>query len=294
METTNTKALKYNHLVLIPTDFSEVCDNAIHHGVELARFLNYSVCILHVINRESKSQLKKENLTADYINEKLSGYKELYEKEYQLKVETISREGSIFEVIQTVAVEVKANLMIMGTHGKKGLQYLFGSYALRVVLDSPCPVVVVQKRSFGNGYHKIVFPVSNDLEVRQKVQWAIMIAKLFNSTIQLFQANESDQDLNQRITLITRQITDMFDDKKIAYEIVLSEKKKDFADQVLTYSMNAAIDMIMVMTVPQVDVPGFSVSVWDEKMMFNEAGIPVMCINPTELSSFYYEWLTLY
>jgi hypothetical protein len=42
-----------------------------------------------------------------------------------------------------------------------------------------------------------------------------------------------------------------------------------------------------------VDVPGFSVSAWDEKMMFNEAQIPVMCINPTELGNYYYEWIGL-
>ncbi|HSN50126.1 MAG TPA: universal stress protein, partial [Bacteroidales bacterium] len=277
MDKTAVKTSKYNRVVLIPTDFSEVCENAIHHGMELARTLNYSVCILHVINRESKSRLKKENLTTDSINEKLAGYKNLYQTDDTLKVETIAREGSIFEVIRSVAEEVKANLMIMGTHGKKGLQYLFGSYALRVVLDSPCPVVVVQKRSFGKGYHNIVFPVSNDLEVRQKVQWAIMIAKLFGSTIRLFQANESDESLNQRIRFITSQITSMFDEKQVPYEIVLGEKKEDFADQVVAYSIKTGCDMIMVMTVPQVDVPGFSVSAWDEKMMFNEAGIPVMC-----------------
>jgi len=285
--------IKYNNIVLIPTDFSESCNNAIHHGVELAKSLNYSVCILHVINKQTKSFLKKGKLSVDYVGEKLKKYKDTYEKEQSVTIETIAREGSIFTIINEVATEIKANIMVLGTHGKQGMQYLFGSYALRVVLDSPCPVVVVQKRSFGEGYHKLVIPISNDLETRQKVQWVLLMAKLFNSKVQLFQANENDPDLDGRIRVITAHITKILDENKISYEIIKAEKTGDFANQVISYSIKTRTDLIMIMTIPHIDVPGFSVSAWDETMMFNEAEIPVMCINPTELGKYYYEWLTL-
>ena len=39
MATTKVKETKYNSIILIPTDFSEVCGNAVIHGVHLARFL---------------------------------------------------------------------------------------------------------------------------------------------------------------------------------------------------------------------------------------------------------------
>jgi nucleotide-binding universal stress UspA family protein len=280
-------------MVLIPTDFSETCNNAIHHGVELAKSLNYRVCILHVINKQTKSFLKKEKLSSGYVEERLKEYKDTYEVDPSVTIETIAREGSIFTIINEVATEIKANIMVLGTHGKQGMQYLFGSYALRVVLDSPCPVVVVQKRSFGNGYHKLVIPISNALETRQKVQWILLMAKLFNSKVHLFQANENDPDLDGRIKFITAQITKILDENKILYEIIKAEKVGDFANQVLSYSIKTRTELIMIMTIPQVDVPGFSVSTWDETMMFNGAEIPVMCINPTELGNYYYEWLTL-
>ena len=287
--------IKYNNIVLIPTDFSEVCNNAIHHGVELAQSLNYTVCILHVINKQTKSFLKKGNLSVGYVDTKLNDYKDLYRKDYpSVTVETMAREGSIFTVINEVAQEVKANLMILGTHGKLGLQHLFGSYALRVVLDSPCPVVVVQKRSFGKGYHNLVLPVSNDMEPRLKVQWALMVAKLFNSKVNLFQANENDIDLDRRIGIITGQMTKIFDENKVPYKIDKASKTADFANQVLSYSEKKHADLIMIMTVPLIDVPGFSMSAWDETLMFNEAEIPVMCVNPKDLGRFYYEWVTLY
>ena len=294
MENQTQEKIKYNSVVLIPTDFSEACNNAIHHGVELAKSLNYRVCILHVINKQTKSFLKKEKLSSGYVEERLKEYKDTYEVDPSVTIETIAREGSIFTIINEVATEIKANIMVLGTHGKQGMQYLFGNYALRVVLDSPCPVVVMQKRSFGDGYHNLVIPISNDLETRQKVQWVLLMAKLFHSKVHFFQANENDPDLDGRIKVITAQITKILDENKIPYEIIKAEKTGDFANQVISYSIKTRTDLIMIMTIPHIDVPGFSVSTWDETMMFNEAEIPVMCINPTELGKYYYEWITLY
>ena len=124
------KESKYNKIVLIPTDFSEVCGNAISHGVKLAKFLGYKVCILHIINKETKAVLKKKNVGVDYVEWRLKEYKKYYEKKYDVDIDTLSVEGSIFSTISEVATKIKANLMVLGTHGKKGLQHVFGSYAL--------------------------------------------------------------------------------------------------------------------------------------------------------------------
>ncbi len=293
MKKNENQESRYNNVVLVPTDFSEVCNNAVNHGIELAQYLNYNICILHVINKESTAFMKKENLGIEYFENKLNEYKEKYKDVGTITIDTRIEEGSIFEVINKVATDVKANLMLMGTHGKKGLQHLFGSYALKVVLDSPCPVVVVQKRSFGEGYHNIVFPVNNVLEPRQKVQWALLMSKLFNSKIHLFQSLESDPVMNSRLQIITSQITRIFEENKVPYEITTADKSTDFADQLISYAVVNKSDLIMIMTMPNEDVPGFSFSSWDERLMFNDAQVPVMCINPIELGNYYYEWMRI-
>ena len=138
------------------------------------------------------------------INQKMQNYKQEYEKKFKVAIETFIRYGNILKVIDNVAVELKANLMILGTPGKQGLQHLLGSHALKVVLDSPCPVVVVQKRAFDNGYRNIVLPVSNELESRQAVEWVILMSRLFNSKILLYQSLESDPALISREILQPR------------------------------------------------------------------------------------------
>lgn len=284
---------KYNNIVLIPTDFSEVCGNAISHGVKLARFLGYKACILHIVNKETRAALKKKNVSIDYVDWRLKEYKKYYTKKYEVEVDTMAVEGSIFSTISEVASQIKANVMILGTHGKKGLQHVFGSYALKVVSESPIPVVVVQKRSFKEGYQNIVFPVSNDLEPRQAVQWAKLIAKLFKANVHIFTCPEKDAALKSRLEIITKQITEIFDEDKISYNIVSAYKSSNFAEQVISYSVTRHADLIMIMTRPNIDLPGFSLSAWNERLMFNEAQIPVMCVNPVEFGYHYYEWVTL-
>ncbi len=288
--TTPKQEKKYNNIVLVPTDFSDVCGNAIFHGVKLAKFLGYKVFILHIINKETKAELRKKKVGVDYIDIRLKEYEKYYSKKYGVEIDTMAIEGSIFSTISTVAVEIGANLMVMGTHGKKGLQHVFGSFAMKVVEESPIPVVVVQKRSFIAGYKNIVFPVSHDLEPRQAVHWAKLMAKLFDAKLHIFLSPEKEITRSNSLAVITKQITTIFDSENVDYSVTTAAKSAGFAEQVILFSVFQQADLIMIMTRPNVEVPGFSLSAWDERLMFNEAQIPVMGINPIDFGYQYYEW----
>ncbi|HPS62365.1 MAG TPA: universal stress protein [Bacteroidales bacterium] len=281
---------KYNNIILIPTDFSEVAGNAVSHGVKLAKYLGFKVFILHIINKETKAELKKIKAGIDYIDQRLKDYKKYYAKRYDVEIDTMAVEGTIFSTINMVSKEIGANLMVMGTHGKKGLQHVFGSYAMRVVEESTIPVVVVQKRAFKAGYKNIVFPVSNDLEPRQAVQWAKLMSRLFKAKIHMVVQPEKDVARRTALTIITRQITTVFDSEKMNYSITMAEPSPGFAEQVISYSVLHNADLIMIMTRPNIEYAGFSLASWDERLMFNEAQIPVMGINPIEYGYHYYEW----
>ena len=42
------------NIILVPTDFSEVCDNAVNHGCDLAKHFEFDVYVLHVITKDTK------------------------------------------------------------------------------------------------------------------------------------------------------------------------------------------------------------------------------------------------
>ena len=52
----------FKNIVLVPTDFSEVCANAASQAIDTAKLLNFKVVLLHVVNSETKAYLKEENL----------------------------------------------------------------------------------------------------------------------------------------------------------------------------------------------------------------------------------------
>jgi nucleotide-binding universal stress UspA family protein len=291
MAVTKKRGTKYNNVILVPTDFSEVCENAILHGAELAQFLKYRLCILHIINTPSGSKTTIKSGSDAAAEEKLLQYKHKYEKKFAVTIEPLVKSGNILEVINNVASELKVSLMVLGTHGKQGLQHLFGSYALKVVLDAPCPVVVVQKRSFGKGYKNIVIPVSLDNEPRQMVEWVIRLNMIFKSKVLMMVALETDPDLKSRLKIITLQMSGVFEEKKIPFKVKIAEKSANFSGQVISHAVANNSDLIMILTMPSLDVPGYNFSKWDEKMMFNIAQIPVMCVNPMELGTSYYDWM---
>jgi len=282
---------KLSNLIIVPTDFSETCQNAINHGSEIAAYLDYKLVILHVFDKESKSILKKEDLSFTDLETQLSALAKKASETYNIHTDFLIKEGNIFDEIHKAAGDLGANLMVLGTHGKKGLQFVFGSHALKVVTKSPVPTVVVQKRGFGEGYKKIVFPINDFTEARQQVQWAVHMAQRFGSKIYIFQQPSVESDLALKIKIVTQQIEDAFNEMDINFEIVTAEKPGNFAKQLISFAASKHADMIMIMTDADVFSPDFRSGQWDETMMFNEAQIPVMCINPVITGQVFYNEL---
>lgn len=269
---------KMNNIILVPTDFSEVCNNAINQAIEAARSLNYKIVLLHVVDKATKENLKKEGTDISSINKKLSDQASQISADSKIEVDTISREGDIFTTIGEVAKDLGASLLYLGTHGKVGMQKLTGSFALKVVISSPAPVVVVQKKPANNGIKKIVLPITSDAGPWEKTRWAGFIATNFDAEIDILHPNTSE--LKEAVKIITNH----FDKESITYKVISAEGSH-FSKQVIDYATANLADMVMIMTSPDKNFTKFILGSYDEEMIFNTSQIPVMCINPRK-----YNW----
>lgn len=278
--TENTIDLKYNKVILVPTDFSEVCANAIYHGVKLARALGARVCILHIISRETRADLKKKNVGAEYVELRLKEYKRYYEKRYGVIADTLAVEGNIFTTINEVAAETGAYLMVLGTHGKKGLQHVFGSFARRIINEAPIPVVVVQKRSNRESIDNIVFPASNNTGSQEQLHLARAIAGIFNARIHFLYRRQKGVDLQGIPDDTDPLVSEIFKDAKTPLFATVPGKLQDFTKEVISYAALQHADMIVAATRPDIDGKASILSAEEEKLLFNEAHIPVVCVNP--------------
>lgn len=139
--------------ILTAIDFSENSDYAFDYALTLARQFQAELTVLHVINEPvdlrgfyvphiSFEQLEKE--IAD-------GAEKMMEKFCQTKLgdftsyQTAIVSGIPYEEIIGKANETGSSLIVLGTHGRTGLDHLiFGSTAERVVRSAPCPVLTVR------------------------------------------------------------------------------------------------------------------------------------------------------
>jgi len=275
--------MKNKTSILVPTDFSEVCNNAFNHACDLAQILNLKVYALHVITNETKSYLEKQNLSKNELEERLKNYTLGKKAEYEVETDYIIKEGSIFDEIGTISKYIKAAFVVLGTHGKLGFQRLTGSYALKVINNTDIPTIVVQKKSVKQGgYKNIVFPIQPFGDDRQKVNYAITLAKDFGATIHLYPKMDQDKFARQKILGIIRQIMGIFDENGVEYSKTIPEERAgNFAKQVIDYAVVNDADLIMIVTGNNPSLPMFDSA--DEQIIFNTSQIPVMCINPARV-----------
>ncbi|MFH0896221.1 MAG: universal stress protein, partial [Bacteroidota bacterium] len=179
-----------NPVILVPVDFTELTEFATDHAIGIAKQLKATITLCHVINKDTKSMLKKQGLHLDSLFKLLQKNALEIKDKHGIETDYMTREGSIFSTIGQIAEESGAHILVMGTHGKIGVQHLIGSYALKVITSSPSPVIVVQKTRFHNEYKNIVLPIDYTSESKQKVKWAINIARELKSTVHIFAVND--------------------------------------------------------------------------------------------------------
>jgi nucleotide-binding universal stress UspA family protein len=134
--------------ILVATDFSMGSDEALEHAVDLAKQTGASLDIFYVL--ELSGQEFPLGLSANVPGGLLPNVdRELAQRAERvtaagLACRTNMAEGSAATEIVQRARDVDADLIVVGTHGRRGLAHAFlGSVAERVVQHAPCPVLTV-------------------------------------------------------------------------------------------------------------------------------------------------------
>jgi nucleotide-binding universal stress UspA family protein len=142
--------------ILFPTDFSEGSSHALLYAVDLSKHYGAKLHIVHVIYDIAKAAgwyVPHISVDEMYKDIEKGAKKQLErfgdEEERCLKgiqdVERTVLTGVPHEEILKFAKEKKIELIVMGSHGKKGIdRILFGSTAAQVVRFAPCPVLTVR------------------------------------------------------------------------------------------------------------------------------------------------------
>jgi len=269
---------KIKSILLVPTDFTEVTENAAAMACIAAKSLNFKVTLLHVIDKNTKSELKKENKGIESVFYQLQEVANGLIKEYAVDVDIIAEEGDIFTTIAEVAQRLKVRLIYLGTHGKVGMQKITGSFAHKVITSSEVPTIVIQKKKFKDQFNKIVLPITSDSGPWEKTKWAAAIAKEFKSEIHIFHL--PGDALDDVVTMITSH----FKANDLKYVTQEADKSSNFTKQVIDYATAHDANLIMIMTNADKGFKEYLLGSYDEDIIFNTSQIPVLCINPRDFN----------
>ncbi|MCK5192249.1 MAG: universal stress protein [Desulfobulbaceae bacterium] len=138
--------------ILVPVDFSENSNKIARYGAFVAKQFGAEIHLLFVAQIfQDYSEFFvphmpviqfEEDLVASAENRMVSFVEENLEKDFTGSVKVLA--GDAAETILEYAQEQEIDMIVMGTHGYKGLEkVLFGSVAEKVVKMSSCPVLTV-------------------------------------------------------------------------------------------------------------------------------------------------------
>jgi nucleotide-binding universal stress UspA family protein len=261
-----------NHSIVVPYDFTGMAKNAVAHSVILAARLNVGVTLLHIVRKKDDIAGREKDLAAEV--EKLSA-------EMNIKFAFMVREGSIFKTINRVARELDATIIVMGTHGVKGMQKLTGSRALKVILGSKIPFLVVQEAPKPDfSYRNIVFPVDFKSENKEKLKWVQFMSQYFKSNTILFADSSKDGVVEKRTRANLLFCKSFLEENKINYELVLAGHDLPFSEETLKHAVDNNADLIIIMTSRDITFHAYILGAQEQYMIANSAKIPVMVINP--------------
>jgi len=141
--------------ILHPTDFSRASAPAFKRAVQMAKDNRAQLLILHILAPASPMLMTDgyvppkvyDDMEAAARAEAQKQLRRLVEKAKHsgVRVKPILLEGIAHERIIQAARSRKADLVVIGTHGRTGFaRFFLGSVASRVLAISPCPVLTVR------------------------------------------------------------------------------------------------------------------------------------------------------
>ena len=146
--------------ILHPTDFSECAEQARAQAIRLARALGGEIILFHVSVETplyAEGMLAAGTVQKIYESQRKWAEEALDARAAEMRAAGVPARwkltaGVPFDAIVQAAKQEGADMIVMGTHGRRGLErLLLGSVANKVVRLAPCAVLTVRERKGAGG-----------------------------------------------------------------------------------------------------------------------------------------------
>lgn len=269
--------------ILVGTDFSEESLVALELAVDIANKMECDIKLLWVQREKLLFDDEQQRTMVMLAESKLQSICAEYQP--RMKYGTIRWEickGKVAPVINREARHANSPMIVIGANGASGFEkYWMGSTAVRIVQESPVPVLTVRKGfNFHKALERIVVPLRVNLNSRQKVPPAAAMARLFGSKVHvlgLFDAPEQKSDLN----IYLKQATDLLVREEVEH-VVDIRQYKNYGDAVLGYCDEIHADLVVINTEQDRIISQLFLGTNAQQIVHN-AQLPVLCVHPADI-----------
>lgn len=265
------------NLYMVLYDFTSTSQKALEYALHIGKHVHTEIQLIHLAPDKPKGMAMKS---------KLEEVAKSTTVPTGVEISTLVKVGNIFTDIGKIAKEQKAQLIIMGTHGKRGFQRLFGSFAMKVIVSADCPFLVVQKSTQLNEIKRLGVPIDLTKESLQIIKIAGEMARIFKAEIHVMAEKQTDQILNTRLKNRLGIVKQQYEDFDIDPIIGLVKKRGSYRKKVLNYAKANNIDMIALAYHSESLFPQFDN--FAQGLLTNKPGLPILVVNSKLASSLYF------
>ena len=185
--------------ILVPTDFSDCANYASETAIELAKktrseihfyhFMSIPVDWLHLSGPDAEKMYPEVSRQVRFIKNQLAERVKMAEAKGIVAKPFIGYNESVEDIIR-YAADQRVNMIVMGSHGSKGLKEFFiGSNAQKIVRQSRVPVFIVKHPLASIKFDNILFVSNFEAEMLQPFEHVIALADLLGAKVNLLYIN---------------------------------------------------------------------------------------------------------
>ncbi len=272
--------------IVVGIDFSDCSINALEHAVTIARKSKAGVAMVWVNHLDYSKEIfsvEPQNIESEVTKR----FDDLVKKyKYHLhgeKVEFYIRKGKVYKEICTLADEIDAFLVVIGTHGSSGFEeFWIGSNANRMVSNCSKPVLTIRGGiDISTDLKKIVLPLDSTKTTRQKLPITALLAKYFNSEIHIVGLlTSSSEDIRYRVRNYVDQVEQYLTENGIKYKSTVLDSKS-ITEDTMNYAKEIGANLISIMTEQETTTANLLLGSYSSQMI-NHSSIPVLSIHASK------------
>ncbi len=258
-------------LIVCPIDFSEFSIRAYQYALSLAEHYRAKLVAQHIVELwryPYAEYVAAQGNYAEFCRALREGGKEKlreFVKNHthdEIHPEPVVHEGIAADCILSFAQVQKMDLIVMGTHGRRGYdRMVLGSVTNRVMRTAPCPVVAISKPPHEpavegeephhvHRLHRILFCTDFSENSERALNYAISATAEYNSELTLMHVLEgaaTSSKMEEAIATTTQQL-----DKLIPEEVRKTLKIKTAVrigkpyQEIIQFALEAQIDLVVM------------------------------------------------